>query len=101
MTIRDLLCLNTVWYSDRIQIRKIERHETLLSERNTDSLHPAWLDFEIAKFIVYPSDPEDPTNNQVTFDITITGEKVLQDKQTVVDVNLNERIRENESTNYN
>lgn len=99
MTIRDLLCLNNVWYSDRIQIRKIEKHETLLTERNTDSLHPAWLDFEIAKFIVYPSEPEDPTNVQVTFDITISGEKVLQDKRTLVDINLNKRIRDYESTN--
>ena len=99
MTIRDLLCLNTVWYADKILIRKFEKHETLLSERRTEELHPAWLDFEIRNFLVYPSCPDDPTDNAITFDITITGTKVFQNKFTVVDDKLNERIREYESTN--
>lgn len=99
MTIRDLLSLNSAWFNDYITIRNDDI--TILKNLPNSELHPKWLDYEVKNYFLLPHKDDEESYSVVNCDyiITIYETKVFQDKTTCIDVVLNERIKENESTN--
>ena len=99
MTIRDLLSINQAWFNDYSRILKDD--EIVLPITRNLKLHPAWLDCEIKSYVILPHEDDVGCYSVANCDyiITITGSRIIQDKRTCVDKALNERIKDNESTN--
>lgn len=104
MTIRDLLSINSAWFNDYITIKKDEK--TILELTQISELHPIWLDYEVEKYYLLPHEEEEEGEKWTStvncdYIITITGSRIIQDKNTCIDEDLRERINNNESTNNN